>query len=411
VPPVDLLILDLVVILIAAQLLGSAARRLGQPVVIGQILAGLLLGPTLLGRLVGNRLFPATTIPPLTTLADVGLVLFMFVIGMELDQQLIRAKSAGAIGAAAGAALVPFALGSGLALALARQHAHGRPLPFVLFLGTAVSATAFPVLARILTDRGIQRTQVGTIAMASAAIIDVAAWTMLAVVAAIADASGQASWRIWLALPYLLVMLLGARPLLQRLVPAFERAGRMTPGLLSWMLIGLLASAWATQWIGVHFIFGAFLFGAIIPRSDALIQEILNRLEHLAVLFLLPVFFAVTGLTVNLGSLQASALGTLAAVLAVSIGGKLAGGYAGARVTGIAPRDSAVLAALLNTRGLTEIVILTVGLQEHVLDIDLYSLMIVMALVTTAMTGPLLKLWYPRSSIARDLIHMGSLRQ
>jgi Kef-type K+ transport system membrane component KefB len=407
--PVDLLILDLVVILATAQVLGAAARRIGQPVVIGQILAGILLGPTLLGRLVGQRLFPATVVSPLTALADVGLVLFMVMIGMELDQRMVRSKGEAAIGVAVGATLVPFGLGAGFAVWLAHAHAHGRPLPFVLFLGTAVSATAFPVLARILTDRGMQRTPLGAMAMASAALIDVSAWLMLAVVAGLAGASGHSSWRIWLTAAYVLVMLFVIRPLLRRLVPAFERAGRITPALLSAWLIGLLASAWATQWMGIHFVFGAFLYGIMMPRSDALIKEILTHLEQLAVLFLLPIFFVVTGLTVNLGTLRAGALGTLAAILAISVVGKLAGGYAGARLSGFPPRTSAALAALLNTRGLTEIVILTVGLQEHVLDMELYSMMIIMALVTTAMTGPLLNLCYPRGRAAEDLADAGQL--
>jgi Kef-type K+ transport system membrane component KefB len=401
--PVDLLILDLVVILATAQMLSAAARRIGQPAVIGQILAGILLGPTLLGRLVGHRLFPATIVSPLTALADVGLVLFMFMIGMELDQRMVRSRGEAAIGVAVGATLVPFGLGAGFAVWLAHAHAHGRPLPFVLFLGTAVSATAFPVLARILTDRGMQRTPLGTMAMASAAVIDVSAWLMLAVVAGLARASDHSSWRIWLIPAYVLVMLFVVRPQLQRLIPAFERAGQITPALLSTWLIGLLASAWATQWMGIHFVFGAFLYGIIMPRSDALIKEILTHLEQLAVQFLLPIFFVVTGLTVNLGTLRAGALGMLAAIVAISVVGKLAGGYAGARLTGFPPRTSAALAALLNTRGLTEIIILTVGLQEHVLDMELYSMMIIMALVTTAMTGPLLSLCYPRGRAAEDL--------
>jgi Kef-type K+ transport system membrane component KefB len=405
--PADLILLDLVVILATAQVLGAVARAIGQPVVIGQILAGIVLGPTLLGHLVGDRLFPATVVAPLTTLADVGLVLFMFMIGMELDQRMVRSQGEAAIGVAVGATLVPFGLGAGLAVWLAHAHAHGRPLPFVLFLGTAMSATAFPVLARILTDRGIQRTPLGTLAMASAAVIDVSAWLMLAVVAGLATASGHSSWRIGLTAAYVLVMLLVVRPLLRRLVPAFERAGQVTPALLSTWLTGLLASAWATQWMGIHFVFGAFLYGLIMPRSDALIKEILTHLEQLAVLFLLPIFFVVTGLTVNLGTLRASALGILAAILVISVAGKLAGGYAGARLTGFPPRTSAALAALLNTRGLTEIVILTVGLQEHVLDMELYSMMIIMALVTTAMTGPLLNLCYPRGRAAEDLAAAG----
>ncbi len=401
--PVDLLLLDIAIVLIAARTLGTAAQRLGQPRVIGEILAGIALGPTLLGHFIGHRLFPTSVLPSLTTLADVGLVLFMFVVGMGLDQTLVRGKGRVATGVAVGATALPLAMGCGLALWLAHTYAHGRTLAFVLFFGTAVSATAFPVLARIITDRGMQQIWLGGLALASAAVIDVIAWILLAIAVSIASAVGPNSWHIMLVPAYLLLMFLGVRSLLRLLVPAFERAGRLTPGMLSLVLIGLLASAWATQWMQIHFIFGAFLFGVLMPRSDALVRQILERLEQLAVQLLLPMFFVITGLTVNLSALHLGTVGILAAILAVSIGGKLIGGYAGARLTGIPHQGSAALAVLVNTRGLTEIVILTVGLQAHVLSSALYSLMIVMALVTTTMTGPLLDWCYPRSQVAHDI--------
>ncbi|WP_230884691.1 cation:proton antiporter [Planomonospora sp. ID82291] len=403
----DLLLLDLVIVLSAARLLGALAGRLGQPPVVGEILAGILLGPTLLGPLLGDELFGPEMKPPLQALANVGLVLFMFVVGLELDQKLVRGKGRIAVTVALGSTVLPFVLGCALALAIAADHVGGdRTLPFVLFMGAAMAATAFPVLARILTDRGMQRITLGGLSLAAAAVIDVLAWTVLAVVVAVAgagDAEGQ--WKVLLALPYALAMFLVARPLLARLVPAYERAGRLTPGLLSVVLLGLIGSAWATEWMHVHFIFGAFLFGAVMPREGAerLNHEILERLEQLAVLLLLPVFFVVAGLNVNLRALDLSSLGTLAAILAVAIGGKLLGSYAAARAAGVAGRQSWALATLLNTRGLTEIVILTVGLQKGVLDNELYSLMVVMALVTTGMTGPLLRRVYSDRRVARDI--------
>ena len=403
----DLLLLDLVIVLAAARLFGALARRLGQPPVIGEIVAGILLGPTLLGPLIGDQLFGPEMRPPLQALANVGLVLFMFVVGLELDQKLVRGKGRIAVTVALGSTVVPFVLGCVLALAIADEHVGGdRTLPFVLFMGAAMSATAFPVLARILTDRGMQRITLGGLALASAAVIDVLAWTVLAVVVGIAgagDAEGQ--WKVLLALPYALVMFLVVKPLLARLVPAYEKAGRLTPGVLSLVLIGLIGSAWATEWMHVHFIFGAFVFGTVMPREGAerLNHEILERLEQLAVLLLLPMFFVVAGLNVNLRELDLSSLGTLAAILAVAIGGKLLGSYAAARTQRLPGRQSWTLAALLNTRGLTEIVILTVGLQKGVLDDELYSLMVVMALVTTAMTGPLVRRLYPDRRVARDI--------
>ncbi|MBB2913759.1 Kef-type K+ transport system membrane component KefB [Streptosporangium becharense] len=403
----DLLLLDLVIVLAAARLFGAAAKWLGQPPVIGEIVAGILLGPTLLGPLIGDTLFGPEMLPPLQALANVGLVLFMFVVGLELDQKLVRGKGRIAVTVALGSTVLPFVLGCLLALSIAGEHVGGdKTLPFVLFMGAAMSATAFPVLARILTDRGMQRIALGGLSLAAAAVIDVLAWTVLAVVVGIAGAGeAEGQWKVLLALPYALVMFLVVKPLLARLVPAYEKAGRLTPGLLSLVLIGLIASAWATEWMHVHYIFGAFVFGTVMPREGAerLTHEILERLEQLAVLLLLPMFFVVAGLNVNLRTLDLSSLGTLAGILAVAIGGKMLGSYAAARAQRLPNRQSWAMAALLNTRGLTEIVILSVGLQKGVLSNELYSLMVVMALVTTGMTGPLLRRIYPDRRVARDI--------
>jgi Kef-type K+ transport system membrane component KefB len=387
--PTDLL-LDLVVILATARLFGAISRRCGQPVVIGEILAGIALGPTLLGQLVGHRLFPAAVLPSLTTVADIGLVLYMFTVGMDLDAELVRHKLRVAAGVAAGATVLPLALGCGLAIWLAPRYASGAELPFVMFFAVSVSATAFPVLARILTDRGLDRTLLGGLSLASAAVIDVVCYALLAVVVAIASAAGHESWRLLLAPVYFVVMFAAVRPFLKRLLaPADRRVGPVTTAKLCIVLIGLFASAWVTQWMQLNFIFGAFAFGAMMPRSAGVIRPVRASLES-AVQLMLPVFFVVTGLTVNLAELRPAALGILAAILAVSIAGKVGGGYAGARLTGIPPRGSAVMAALVNTRGLTELVILSVGLQQHLLSPQLYALLVVMALVTTAMTGPLI---------------------
>ena len=400
---VQLLLADVAIIIILARLLGIAAKRLGQPPVLGEILVGILLGPTFFHGRVTHALFPPSLIPPLTALADIGLVLFMFVVGYEVDLRLIRGRERVAAGVSTGSVVLPLVLGSALGVWLAHRNHIPHVSTFALFIGTAMAATAFPVLARILTDRGLHRTRIGGIALASAAIADVLAWVLLAVVVALAGSSAQ--WKVLLAIPYVAVMFAVVRPLLRRLSQFYLQAGRLTPNILATVLAGLLLSAWATNWMGLHFIFGAFLFGVVMPRENVLglREEILERLEQISVLVLLPIYFVVSGLNINLSTIGPSGLVELAAILVVAIVGKLAGAYLGAQFTGVRGRNAGVLATLMNTRGLTELVILGVGLQLHILTRPLYALMVVMALVTTAMSGPLLKAIYPDKIMQRDL--------
>ena len=400
---VQLLLADVAVIIILARLLGIAAQRLGQPPVLGEILAGILLGPTFFHGRITTTLFPTTLIPPLTALADIGLVLFMFVVGYEVDLRLIRGRERAAFSVSIGSVALPLALGSGLGVWLAhRNHLH-HVSTFALFIGTAMAATAFPVLARILTDRGLHRTRIGGLALGSAAAADVLAWSLLAVVVALAGSSPQ--WRIALAIPYAAVMFLVVRPLLRRLARAYQQAGRLTPSILATLLAGLLLSSCATNWMGLHFIFGAFLFGVVMPRAavPGLRGEILVRLEQISVLVLLPIYFVLAGLSINLSMIGHSGLEELGAILVVAIGGKPAGAYGGAQIASIHGRNAGAMATLMNTRGLTELVILGVGLQLHILTKPLYSLMVIMALVTTAMSGPLLKAIYPDRVIVHDI--------
>jgi K+:H+ antiporter len=402
---VQLLLFDLALIIVLARLLGLAAKRIGQPPVLGEIIAGILLGPTLFNGKLTSALFPMPLLPPLTALADLGLVLFMFVVGYEVDLRLVRGRERIAASVSVSSIVLPLVLGTGLGVWLAHWQGHVRHLlPFALFVGTAMSVTAFPVLARILTDRGLHRTRIGGLALASAAIDDVLAWSLLAVVVAIAGSGGN-ELRLLLAPVYAAAMFLLVRPLLHRLGTVYRRQGRLTPGVLAAVLAGLLLSSYATDWMGVKFIFGAFLFGLVMPREgfEALREDILERLEQVSVLVLLPVFFVVSGLKVNLSKVGLSGLGALCAILAVAVVGKFGGAYAGARFAGVRGRQAGALAALMNTRGLTGIVILAVGLQLNILRPPLYSLMIVMAIVTTAMAGPLLKRIYPDRFMRRDL--------
>ncbi len=401
---VPALILDLAVIVALAWVLGALARRLGQPAVIGEILGGILLGPTLFGGAITTNLFPAGVRPPLATLANVGVCVFMFLVGLELDRNLLRGQARIATTVSLSAVVLPFALGAVLALYLVDIHPTGHRLAFVLFLGTAMSVTAFPVLARILTDRGLLHTPIGGLALACAAVGDVLAWSMLAVVVALAGA-GHDSWRILLVLPYVAAMLWVVRPLLARLAVRYPLTGRLAgAGALFAMVVGLLLSAGATDRMGLHAIFGAFLFGFIMPREGAgsLRERALRWLGRACSVLLLPVFFMVAGLKVDLSSVDGTDLGELGLILLVAVGGKFVGAFLGTRANGAGLRHSAVLAVLLNARGLTELIVLTVGLQLGVLDPRLFSLMVVMALVTTTMTGVLLCLVYPPERMRLD---------
>ena len=404
---VQLFLADLAIIILLARLFGMAARRLGQPPVVGEIIAGILLGPTLFHGKITATLFPMTLRPPLSALANLGVVMFMFAVGYLLDLRLIRGRERVAASVSVSSIILPLSLGAGLGVWLAGRHHVHHVLPFALFVGTAMSVTAFPVLARILTDRGMHRTRIGGTALASAAIDDLLAWSLLAVVAAIAGAGGQ-PLRLLLAPVYAGVMFGLVRPRLRRLAKVYQQRGRrLTPNVLAVTLAGLLLSSYATDWMGVKYIFGAFLFGAVMPREGAaaaaLREEILNRLEQVSVLVLLPVFFVVSGLSVNLSSVGLSGLAELCLILLVAVAGKFAGAFAGARLAGVRGRPAGVLATLMNTRGLTGIVILSVGMQLHILDESLYSLMIVMAIVTTVMAGPLLNLIYPGRFLVRDI--------
>jgi Kef-type K+ transport system membrane component KefB len=398
------LLLALAVVIALARLLGWAARLIGQPPVVGEIVAGILLGPSLFGTTVSGQLFPTDIMPALSGLANVGLVLFMFIIGYELDRATVLGRGRVAVSVSIGSIVLPMVLGVLLAAWLAPRHDVTRVTPFALFVGAAMAVTAFPVLARILADRGMLRTEVGGLALASAAVDDVAAWSLLALVVTVAAADGQAPWQLLLAVPYLLLMLFAVRPLLGRLIAARARAGRLTPSLTAIVLVGLLLSSAATEMLGLHAIFGAFVFGAVMPGAAELRQDMLERLEQVSVLLLLPVFFVIAGLKVDLSTVGGSGLVELVAILVVAVTGKFVGAYVAARLNRVPARRAGALATLMNTRGLTEIVILTIGLQLGLLDGQLFSMMVVMALVTTVMAGPLLNVLYPKRMVARDLL-------
>src|SRR3954452_11332411 len=411
---IPLVFLDIAIVVVAARLMGRLFRRLRQPAVVGEIVAGVVLGPSLLGLLPGDLdrvLFPTDVRPYLNVIAQLGLVLFMFVVGLEVDMALIRRHRRTATTVSLASIALPFGLGVLLAGGLYGTHdvVGGRtmpPLAFALFLGVAMSITAFPVLARILTERGIHRLPLGVLALACAAIDDIVAWSLLALVVAVAVGGtlGGVGTIVGLTAVYAAVMLLVVRPLLRRLVTGFCAQGRLTPDALAVVLVGVLVSTFATEEIGVHAIFGAFVFGAVLPRDEpGLIREVLQRIEQVSVLLLLPVFFVVAGLQVDVGGIGARGLVELVAILAVAIGGKFLGAAAAARLSGVRHRQAVALGVVMNARGLTEMVSLQVGARLGVLDQQLFTLMVVMALVTTVMTEPLLRRIYSDRTVAREV--------
>ncbi|MFE5584780.1 cation:proton antiporter [Kitasatospora sp. NPDC056531] len=393
---VQFLFFDLALIILLARGFGRLAERVKQPPVVGEILAGVLLGPTLFHGTMSSWLFPADIRPLLTGMANVGVALFMFTVGLELEAGALRGRGRMAVGTAAGSTLVPFVLGLGLGLYLLSNHHSQRGVAFVVFVGLSVSVTAFPVLARILIDRDLGRTALGNIALAAAAVVDVVAWTALAAVQATVG-GGNEHWRLLLGIPYLLSLVFVVRPLLRVVLAPGGRAAPLTSWRLAVVVVGSLLSGAATEAMGMHFIFGAFLFGVAVPSWGlaSLRGEIHESAGRVASL-LLPIYFVVAGLKVDLSGVRGSQALELAVILLVAVVGKFGGSYLGARTQGLPPRPASALAILMNTRGLTELVILGIGLQLQLLDGPLYSLMVVMAVVTTAMTGPLLSRAYAK---------------
>lgn len=427
--------IDIAIVMVVARLVGALFKRIRQPAVVGEILAGIMLGPSLLGLIPGSWfgletsiptwLFPPEVRPFLNVLANVGLIIFMFIVGLELDMKLIRGRERVAAGISLSSIVLPFTLG--ILLAWVIYNAQGKvekvadgatsmvPVdfwPFALFLGVAMSITAFPVLARILTERGMHRTEVGAISLAAAAVDDIIAWSLLALVLAIVSASGgggvTALVRIaGLSILFVIVMFVVVKPQLARLVTHFEKAGRLTPNVLSVVLIGVLVSAYLTSTIGIHGIFGAFLFGAVMPREGAedFTHEILSKLEQVSVLLLLPLFFIVTGLNVDITQLfrQPALLGLLVAVMVVAVSGKFFGAAVAARAQGYGWSHAFSIGTLMNTRGLTELVILNAGLSAGVLNREMFTVLVCMAVLTTIMTEPLLRLFYPDAKLKADI--------
>ena len=399
-----LLILQIGTILIVARLVGWLFGKLHQPRVVGEMLAGILLGPSLLGWLAPNLssvLFPPDSLGHLNSLSQVGLLIFMFLVGLELDLGHLRELGRAAVMTSQVSIIVPFILGSTFAVYLYPRLSDPSVsfTGFALFMGAAMSVTAFPVLARILTERNMLRTRVGSVAIACAAVDDVTAWCILAAIVVIVRAS-TLELPVWLTVSglavFVLLMGLVVRPALRRLEMVYEKRGNLTQDLIAIILLVVLASGLMTESLGVHALFGAFLAGVVMPRHSELSRELSQKFEALIVVLLLPIYFALTGLRSSIFLITGANMWFYCAVIIVlAVVGKLGGSMLSARLNGMTWRESAAVGILMNTRGLVELVILNIGLDLGILSPALFSIMVLMALVTTLMTTPLLRWVYP----------------
>lgn len=391
----------LAVVIVTARGLGMVFHRLGQPRVIGEVVAGIALGPSLLGRISPEAmqfLFPATILPTLGILAQLGVILYMFLVGLELNSEMLRSRAHATVAISHASIVAPFLLGAGLALwAFPRYAPAGVTFTsFSLFLGVAMAITAFPVLARILTDRGLAHTELGVIALGCAAADDVTAWCLLAVVVGVtqADPWGSAT-TIALTIAYVGWMVGMVRPwAARRLAPA--ASGPLTADLTAWVLVAVLGSALLTEAIGIHAIFGAFLLGAVIPHGSPLAAGFRRKLEDVVSILLLPTFFAFTGMRTQIGLLSQPGDWLFCAIVILTATlGKFGGTLLAARWTGLDLRTSAALGILMNTRGLMELIVLNIGLELGVISPTLFAMMVLMALATTIATTPVLQCLLP----------------
>jgi Kef-type K+ transport system membrane component KefB len=398
------LVLQIAVILVAARIVGFLFQKINQPQVMGEMVAGILLGPSLLGWLAPGAsaaLFPAASLSYLNALSQVGLVVFMFVVGLALDPSELHGYGHAAVLTSHVSIVAPFCLGGLTALYFYPRLSDDSVTftHFALFMGAAMSITAFPVLARILTERGLLRSRMGTLAVACAAVDDVTGWCILAyivVLVRVAHAARPAWVTIAGSFVYVFIMLVVVRRLLPALERAFRKRDHLSDNLLALIVVLVLASALATEWLGIHLLFGAFLMGAIMPKAPDFTRYLLHKFESVTVVLLLPLFFAYTGLRTRIGVGGGHAIWFYSAiVIVVAITGKLGGSMFAARLAGMPWREAAALGVLMNTRGLMELVILNIGLDIGVISQAMFSIMVLMALVTTFMTTPLLEWVYP----------------
>lgn len=413
--PMSILLLQIITIIIVARFFGWICIKIKQPTVIGEIVAGVLLGPSFLGAYlkgVSHFLFPPASLGHLQFLSQVGLILFMFIVGMELDLKSLKNRSADAVVISHASILFPFTMGMTLAYFI---YTHFAPaninfLSFSLFMGISMSITAFPVLARIVQERGLTKTRLGAIAITCAAADDITAWCLLAAVIAVVKAGSATSalFTLALAILYVTVMLKVVRPFLRKLGDKYSNKESLSRPVVAIFFITLLLSATCTEMIGIHALFGAFMAGVVMPENMRFRNIFIEKIEDVALVLLLPLFFVFTGLRTQVGLLNdAYAWKVAGLIMAVAVGGKFLGSALAARVVGQSWRDSWSVGALMNTRGLVELIVLNIGYDLGVLNPQIFTMLVIMALCTTFMTGPALTLiqrWMPEPSRALEAI-------
>ena len=398
--PLSILLIQIIAVLLMVRLFGFLFKHIGQPGVIGEIVAGIVLGPSVLGYFfpdVFQALFPPESLTNLELPSQVGLVLFMFVIGMELDFSVLKNKINETLVISHAGILVPFFLGIVASYWIYEEYAAAQTafLPFALFIGISMSITAFPVLARIIQERNMTKTSLGTLAIASAANDDVTAWCLLAVVIAIAKAGTFASalYAIGLTALYIIIMFMVVRPFLKKVGEVYANQEVINKTFVALILLILIISSTLTEIIGIHALFGAFMAGVVMPPSIGFRKVMMEKVEDIALVFFLPLFFAFTGLRTEIGLINSPALwGVCLLLITVAVAGKLGGCAVAARLVGESWKDSFTIGTLMNTRGLMELVALNIGYEMGVLPPSIFVILVIMALVTTFMTTPLLHL-------------------
>ncbi|MES2574591.1 MAG: cation:proton antiporter [Bacteroidota bacterium] len=398
--PLAILLAQIVTIILVARFFGWVFRKIGQPSVIGEIIAGIVLGPSLVGLYFpefSENLFPVASLGNLQFLSQIGLILFMFVIGMELDLKVLQNRAKDAIVISHASIIFPFALGIGLAYFVYFRFAPEGVafLPFALFMGIAMSITAFPVLARIVQERGIHKTKLGAIVITCAAADDITAWCILAAVIAIVKAGTFVSslYIIGMAIVYVMVMLFVVKPFLKKIGELYRTKANLNKPVVAIFFLTLIISSYTTEIIGIHALFGAFMTGVIMPDITKFRNLFIEKVEDVSVILLLPLFFVFTGLRTEIGLLNDPYLWKVTGfIILVAVAGKFLGSALAAKFVGQTWRDSLTIGALMNTRGLMELIVLNIGFELGVLTAEVFTMMVIMALVTTFMTGPSLSL-------------------